>query len=438
MASEIIMPQMGFDMKEGTLVRWLKKEGEAVRKGENIAEIETDKAVVEIEAFDSGVIAKQVVAEGVTVPVGQVIGYLGAPGEKVEVSASAAQPAAAAKAAPAPAKPAPPPPAATPAALLPSGAAMSKPATEPGERVKSSPLARKEAEDRGIDIAKVPGTGPGGRVTREDVIAFASQAPKAAPAAPAPVAAAPAAQAPAAAPSVPAPKAGQPARGAFVPLSRMRHAIARNMSRSKLEIPHFYVTIAINMTEAMKVREQVNKLWEGDVKVSVNDLLVRAMAIALVKHPYFNSMFVEGGIQIHQHINVGIAIALPDGLVAPGIADTEQKSLAQIARESKGLAERARTNKLTAQEFGAATFNITNLGMYNVESFSAIITPPQVAALAVGSVTKEPIVKDGQVAIADMMRVTLSIDHRVADGAQGADFLATLRGLLESPVSLLV
>ncbi|MBM4404950.1 MAG: 2-oxo acid dehydrogenase subunit E2 [Chloroflexi bacterium] len=435
MASEIIMPQMGFDMKEGTLVRWLKKEGEAVRKGENIAEIETDKAVVEIEAFDSGVIAKQVVAEGVTVPVGQVIGYLGAPGEKVEVPAVAA-PSTAPKAAP--------PPAPKPVAPAPAPAAVAAPArpAEPGERVKSSPLARKEAEDRGIDIAKVPGTGPGGRVTREDVIAHASQAAKAPPAAlPAPasqpVAALPASATPPA-PAPQAPKAGQPARGAFVPLSRMRHAIARNMSRSKTEIPHFYVTAAINMTEAMKLREQVNKLWEGQVKVSVNDLLVRGVAIAITKHTYFNSMFVEGGIQVHQHISVGIAVALPDGLVAPGIADTDQKSLAQIARESKGLVERARANKLTAQEFGAATFNITNLGMYNIESFSAIITPPQVAALAVGSVVKEPIVKDGQVAIADMMRVTLSIDHRVADGAQGADFLATLRTLMESPVSLLV
>ena len=435
MASEIIMPQMGFDMKEGTLVRWMKKEGEAVRKGEIVAEIETDKAVVEIEAFASGVVAKHVVAEGVTVPVGQVIGYLGAPGEKIEVSASVAPPPAAPKAASAPPK------SATPAAApsIPAAVSAPKPA-EAGERVKSSPLARKEAEDRGIDIAKVTGTGPGGRVTREDVIAFAEQAGKAAVAGAAPAAPAMPAPAPAVAvaPAVPVAKAGQPARGAFVPLSRMRHAIARSMSRSKAEIPHFYVTAAINMTEAMRLREQVNKLWEGDVKVSVNDLLVRAVAIALVKHPYFNSMFVEGGIQIHQHVNVGIAIALPEGLVAPGIADTEQKGLAQIARESKGLSERARANKLTAQEFGAATFNITNLGMFNVESFSAIITPPQVAALAVGSVVKEPVAKDGQVAIADMMRVTLSIDHRVADGAQGADFLATLRSLLENPVSLLV
>ncbi len=422
MATEIIMPQMGFDMKEGTLVRWVKKEGEAVRKGEIIAEIETDKAVVEIEAFDSGVVAKHVVAEGITVPVGQVIGYLGAPGEKVEVAVGVAPP-------PAAAKPAAPSLAASPVA---AAAPAPKPA-DAGERVKSSPLARKEAEDRGIDIAKVSATGPGGRVTREDVISFAEQAGKAA--AGAMPAAVPTA---AVAPTTPVAKAGQPARGAFVPLTRMRQAIARNMSRSKTEIPHFYVTAAMNMTEAMKLREQVNKALEGDVKVSVNDLLVRAVAVALVKHPFFNSMLVEGGIQIQQHVNVGIAIALPEGLVAPGIADTDQKGLAQIARESKGLSERARANKLTAQEFGAATFNITNLGMFNVESFSAIITPPQAAALAVGSVVKEPVVKDGQVTIADMMRVTLSIDHRVADGAQGANFLATLRSFLENPVSLLV
>ncbi len=414
MATEIIMPQMGFDMKEGTVVRWIKSEGEPVGKGEMVAEIETDKAVVEIESYDSGILRKVYIAEGTTVPVGQVIGIIGSADE--EIPEVAPPPHAIAEPAPE-APPTSPGPAAAPAAA----------SVGTGERTKASPLARKTAEERSIDLAQVPGTGPAGRITRKDVLAFSERAAVAAPPAIAP--APPAAAAPAAATAAP---------GEVVPLSRMRQAIARSMSRSKQEIPHFYVVVAIDMTDAVRLRRQLNSLLPGDERISINDMIIKACAMAIVKHRMFNASYTDAGIQVHQRVNIGMAIALDAGLIAPGILDCDRKSLAEIARESKALAERARAGKLSAQEYTGATFNVTNLGMYRVESFSAIITPPQAAALAVGTVQQEPVVRNGEVVIADVMRVTLSIDHRVADGAQGAIFVGEVRRLLETPVGLLI
>lgn len=422
MATEVIMPQMGFDMKEGTLVRWLKKEGDAITKGEPLAEIETDKAVVEVEAYASGILRKTYVEEGTTVPVGHLIGVIGAADEAVPDAAPEAVGAtkahvdtAAAGSNGASAVPPTPAPAPGPVAAAP----------RTGERIKASPLARKEAEARGLDLAAIAGTGPGGRITRDDVINATDQT-VAAPVAPARAAAA---EAPAATP---------PMLGELVPLTRMRQAIARNMTRSKQEIPHVYITVAVNMTEALRVRAQVNEALGGDVRVSINDMIIKACAKAIRKHPIFNSSFTEAGLQIHEQVNIGVAIALDDGLVAPGILNCDQKSLAEIAAESSSLAKRARSGHLTAQEFGAATFNVTNLGMYGAETFSAIITPPQAAALAVGAVKKEPVVKEGEIAAGDVMRVTLSIDHRAADGAQGAAFVSDIRANLENPVSLLL
>lgn len=417
MATDIIMPQMGFDMKEGTVVRWIKSEGDAVTKGEAVAEIETDKAVVEIESYDSGVLRKVYIAEGTTVPVGDVIGIIGAPDEEVPDEAPPGH-AIADMAAEGPAPEAEPAQAAVAAA----------PARPAGERIKASPLARKVAQERQIDLAQVAGTGPAGRITRKDVVAFAEQgAPAAAPAAPAAVPATPQAPAPAA-----------PAPGELLPMTRMRQAIARSMSRSKQEIPHFYVTSAIDMTEAVRLRRQLNDALEEGARVSINDMVIKACAMAILQHRIFNASYTNAGVEVHQRVNIGIAIALDAGLVAPGILDCDRKSLAVIARESKSLAERARSGKLGAAEYTGATFNVTNLGMYGVESFSAIITPPQAAALAVGSVQREPVVTDDQVTIADVMRVTLSIDHRVADGAQGARFVGEIRALLENPVRLLL
>jgi pyruvate dehydrogenase E2 component (dihydrolipoamide acetyltransferase) len=417
---------MGYDMERGTVVRWLKREGDSVTRGEPLAEIETDKAVVEIEAYDSGVLRKVYIKEGTTVPVGQVIGIIGAPGEKVP-DAPAPAPAAPAAAGPVPAS------AGAPAKAGAERAAPAPPPRGPGDRTKASPLARREAEARKIDLAEVAGTGPGGRITREDVIAFAEGVAKAVPA---PLAAA--AQALAAAPGHAPPTAPPVALGQLVPLTRMRQAIARSMSRSKQEVPHFYVTVAVAMSQAVQVRQQLNEALEGGVRISINDMVIKACAEAILKHPMFNASFTEGGVQVHKQVNIGMAIALDAGLVAPAILDCDRKGLAEIARETKSLAERARAGRMTAQEYSSATFTVTNLGMFGVESFSAIITPPQAAALAVGSVLKEAVVKDGQVAVADVMRLTLSIDHRVADGAQAAAFLAEVRTLLESPVRLLL
>ena len=431
MPNTIVMPQMGFDMKEGTLVRWIKHEGDAVQKGEAVAEIETDKAVVEVEAFASGVLSKIMIQEGTTVPVGQEIGIIAEPGEAAEAPAGApvAAPASAStkKAAPPriaalarPTEPATAPPSQGRGEGVPASASPGR-ASE--ERVRASPLARKEAETRGIDLTQLAGTGPGGRITRDDVLAFVEH--------PAPATAAQAR------PAAPAPAAA-PMADETIPLTRMRQAIAGAMSRSMREIPHFYVTAEVDMTEAMKLRTLLNKALEGDVRVSVNDMIIKACAKALSKHRTFNASFTEEGVQVHGQINVSVAVALDDGLVAPSIPDCGNKSLAEIARASAKLVERARAGVLTAAEYSGGTFSVSNMGMYHIEDFTAIITPPQCAVLSVGSVKRTPIVRDDQVKIIDAMKVTLSTDHRVADGAQAARFLSDIRALLESPLLLLV
>ena len=411
MASEVIMPQMGFDMKEGTLVRWIKREGDEVASGEIIAEIETDKAVVEIEAFDSGVLRQTLIDEGTTVPVGEVIAVIAAADEEV-----AERPAPAAAPAKAPAAAAVPPPAAAPPAPPPAPAMRGD--------VKASPLAKREAQKLGIDIAAVPGTGPNGRVTKKDVTDFAAggaQAPAA----------------PVAAPTVVSAPAAGPKRGEVVALSKMRDAIARSMTYSKQHIPHVYLTAVVDMSDAARLRGQLNAALPDD-KISFNDMALKACAMALVKHPLMNASYTEDGIHVKERVNVGMAIALETGLIAPALLDTDTLTLRDVAGATKALAGRARAGKLSADEYTGATFNVTNLGMYGVEEFTAIITPPQAAALAVGAVTPTPVARDGEVQVADLMRVTLSLDHRVADGAQGAEFLAEVRRLLENPVTLLV
>lgn len=443
MATQIFMPQMGFDMKEGTLVRWIKHEGDAVKKGEAIAEIETDKAVVEVEAFASGVLRKITVQEGATVPVGEVIGVIGEAGEEIAATPVSKSPAAA------PAARAAAPAAPTATEPAPKAAPARRTGAAEDDRVKASPLARKEAETKGIDLAQVTGTGPGGRITREDIMAFK---PTTAPATHAPAlgAAAAAPAGPRAAPPPPGPRVDgqasatkvarppEPLKDGLAPLSRMRQAIAAAMARSMREIPHFYVTIEIDMTEAMKLRGSLNNALEGDVKISVNDMIVKACAKALLKHPHYNASYSDQGLQMHGQVNVSMAVALDDGLVAPSITDAGSKSLAEIARASSQLISRARSGVLSAAEYTGGTFSVSNMGMYNIEDFTAIITPPQSGALAVGSVHKAPVVRDDQVKIIDSMKVTLSTDHRVADGAQAAKFLAEIRTLLESPVLLLV
>ena len=397
MSTDVIMPALGFDMTEGLLARWLKNEGDPVEKGQAIAEIETEKATVEIEAAAAGILARIIVHAGETVPVGTVIGVIAEAGEEV-----------AAVSTPTPAPPTPSPSAPVPEAG--EGAAAS------GPRVKASPVARKMAEEAGLDLSRIKGTGPGGRVSERDV-----QAAIGAGAAPAP-------------PGVPA----APAPGATVPMNRMRRTIARRMTESKSTAPHFYITVEINMDEAMKVREQLNALAPEEERISVSDLVVAAAARTLARFPAMNASYRGDNLEMHPQVNIGIVVSLEDGLIPPVLRDADKKPLKRIAAESRALAERARTNKLRSDDLGGGTFTVSNLGMFDVDEFIAIINPPEAAILAVGAVTRRPVAAAGEVRIAPLMKTTLSVDHRVADGAQAGRFLQEFKKLLENPATLLI
>ncbi|MCZ2111398.1 MAG: 2-oxo acid dehydrogenase subunit E2 [Dehalococcoidia bacterium] len=431
MAIEVTMPQMGADMTEGTLVRWLKQVGDHVERGDILAEIETDKATVELEAYEAGELLTQAVGEGEIVPVGQVIALIGEANEAVaEVQRM--------------------PPAATPARRVVEGTpataasttapaattAAPGPATSPGgdgatpageERLRISPVARRIALEAGVDVRNLQGSGPDGRILRRDV--EQAMARQAAPAA----ATAPAASAPAPARPQPAPA---PAPGGTLPLTKMRQAIARRMTQSKQAQPHYYLTLDIDMTEAMAFRKQLNDSATEAQRVSINDLVVKACATALQRHPKFNAEYSEHGLVMHERINIDIGIALDEGLIAPAVLDCGAKSLGRIAEESKDLIERAKNGRLTAEEYSDGTFTITNLGAFGVETLIGIINPPQAAILGVGSVMPRPAVRDGEVVVRQVMKVALSADHRVTDGAEGARFIKEIQALLESPVSL--
>ena len=408
MATTVVMPQMGFDMQEGTIVRWLKQEGDEVSRGEAIAEIETDKAIVEMEAFASGVLLKTVVGEGATVPVGQTIAVIGAPGEPLPDLGAPPEATAETEApqeAPAVAE-------AAPAAEAPAASA---------DQVRASPLARRLAEERGIDLAQVKGSGPGGRITRDDVLAADSQTAEAAPAAPA---------------SAPAAADGSDVE--IVQLSRMRQTIARRTVQSMQEAPHFYVTADVDMTLALTLRQQLNEKLAGEARVSINDMIIKACALALVKYPAFNSSFQGDHLRVHKQVNIGIAVALEAGLLVLSLGDCRGKSLADISRASREVVERAQAGVLREEDYSGGTFSISNMGMFDVDAFSAIIYPPQAAVIAVGTVRKQPVVRDDQITVAQVMKATLSTDHRVADGAQAAEFAVEVKRLLENPVNLLV
>ena len=434
------MPQMGYDMQEGTVVRWLKSEGSEVKVGEPIAEIETDKAVVEFESYASGVLQKILVPEGNTAPVGHPIAIVDEAGG-TPVEAEAGGPDVSVEA---------PLPVVTAAVAAPEATEESV-STAPPREVWASPVARRLAEERGIDLSLIQGTGPGGRITKDDVLSFeTSQAGdgRPVPAAPTPVAAqtqakvaepAPAPRAPvAAAPEAAGPRA-EPVAAERVPLSRMRQQIARVTVRSKQEKPHFYVSAEIDMTRAMRVRREINEVLGGDgVRITVNDLIIKACVEALEKYPKFNAAFHDDGIQMNDKINVGIAIAGEEGLIVPAIMDCGSKSLREVAVASKDLAQRAESGTLHPQEYTGGTFAISNLGMFEISSFVAIIHPPQSGVLAVGTVMKKPVVRDDEVTVADVMTATLSADHRIVDGAEGARFLVEVKRLLEDPLALLV
>jgi pyruvate dehydrogenase E2 component (dihydrolipoamide acetyltransferase) len=438
------MPRLSDTMSEGSVGKWLKKPGDAVADGEIIAEIETDKATMELQSFESGTLQQILIPEGQTVPIGQTIAIIGDGAAPAEAAAPPAQEQQAEASAPAsgaqqaPAEEGSPETIArntaeakaevqqAPASPAPAGQSNGQASDA---RIKASPLARRMAEERGIDLRQVQGTGPGGRIIKENIEGFQ-------PAKDAGVtAAAPAAQ-PAAA-VAPAPNA------AAEPLGRMRRAIARAMNDSKPGVPHIYVTVEVDMGAAMQLRKQINDSGASDVKVSVNDLVVKAAAKALVKLPAVNNSFgttAEGqpGLVKNAGVNVSVAVALEDGLIAPVVKDADKKSIGTIAAEVKDMAARARDGKIKQNEIEGATFQVTNLGMYGVVEFGSIITVPQSASLAVGAVREVPVVREGQIVAGQIMNVTLSADHRIVDGAVAALYLAELRRLLEAPMSLLV
>ena len=413
------MPQMGFDMQEGTVVRWLKTEGSQVVLGEPIAEIETDKAVVEFESYASGVLQSILVLEGATVPVGEPIAIITAEGE---APAETATP-----------RPERPPEAAAPAIAVPTAPPPQRDApARAADEARASPVARRLAQERGVDLTQIVGTGPGGRITREDVLRFES--------APAPAAVTAPVSDQSVTPAITDPaSSADSAAGERIPLSRMRQQIARVTVASKQAKPHFYVTSDIDMSSAMEMRLQLNQaVDEGGVRITVNDVIVKACAEALKTHPKMNAFFHEDGLEMHDRINIGVAIAEEEGLIVPAVMDCGNKSLLQIATAVRDLAERAKSGALRPEEYSGGTFAVSNLGMFDVTSFVAIIYPPQTAVLAVGTVTKSAVVRDDELGIAQMMTATLSCDHRVVDGAEGARFIVEVKRHLEDPLGLVM
>jgi pyruvate dehydrogenase E2 component (dihydrolipoamide acetyltransferase) len=431
MPSQVIMPKLSDAMTEGRLLQWLKKVGDRVQGGDVLASIETDKAEVELESFGSGVLRKILIAEGETVPVGQLIAIVAEPDEDISpllagapavpAKAEAKTPPAApaeppipetkAPAAPAPVAP-PPPPKAEAKAVTPPAA----PAAESGW-IPASPIARRMARDAGVDLSKVSGSGPGGRILERDVEAHV------------------AAQA-------------QRMGGADVPtgarefedkeLSAIRKTIASRMLQSKAPIPHFTVTVEADMGAAQGLRSSLNAIDPNAEKLSVNHILIKAVALALKRHPAINAHYRDGKVRLFNRVHIGVAVALEDGLIVPVIRECDRKSLGEIAREAKGLIERARNKKLRPEEYSSGTFAISNLGMYDVVEFTAVIDPAHGAILAVGVIEEKPVVMNGQVVVRQRMRLTGSFDHRIIDGAMGARFLQELKKILENPVQLLL
>ena len=461
MATELTMPQMGYDMQEGTVLRWLKGEGDTVANGEPIAEIETDKAVVEFESYAEGVLHRIIVPAGTTVPVGEPIALVGAQDEifdAIDDTASDEGPTVPADVdsdEPAPSAAIPMPPASSDIATEELHVAEPEPEVEEpplaASSLRASPIARRIADERGIDITKVQGTGPGGRVVKDDVLAYQEPEPvepeimeEPEPEQVEAVEAEATVEAesepePVVIEEQPAEVAQEEAADDAMQLSRMRQQIARVTVRSKQEKPHFYVTSEVDMTEAMSLRQQINRSLEGeDLRVTVNDLIIKACAAALRKHPKFNAFLDGDVIRPNDSVNIGIAMAVEDGLLMPAIMGCEQMTLKSLALASKDLADRAQNGTLRPDEYTGGTFGVSNLGMFDVSTFVAIIQPPQTAILAVGTVAKRPVVRDDEIVIRQTMNATISADHRVVDGAEGAQFLMEVKNALESPLSLIL
>ncbi|MBU6324167.1 MAG: pyruvate dehydrogenase complex dihydrolipoamide acetyltransferase [Bacteroidetes bacterium] len=408
MAEIIRMPKMSDTMTEGVVVKWLVKEGDQIKSGDIIAEVETDKATMDFECYSKGTLLHVAVKEGLSVPVDGIVAVVGQPGEDFQSLLSGA-PAAEKSSAPAPV-------AETPAAPVSVSAPVQQTQAQPsGSRILASPLAKKLAAEKGIELSAIKGSGENGRIVKQDVESFSGSA--------APVAA------------VSSFVAGTESYE-DVPVSQMRKTIAARLSESKFSAPHFYLTIDINMDKAVLAREQMNQISE--VKISMNDLVIKAAASALRKHPKINSSWLGNTIRYNQHINIGVAMAVEEGLLVPVVRFADQKNLSQISSEVKDYGARAKAKKLQPQDWAGNTFTISNLGMFGIEEFTAIINPPDACILAVGAVKDTVGVVNGEIKPVKTMKVTLSCDHRVVDGASGAQFLQTLKQLLEEPVRLLV
>jgi pyruvate dehydrogenase E2 component (dihydrolipoamide acetyltransferase) len=441
MPINVLMPALSPTMTEGKLARWLKKEGDAVKSGQVLCEIETDKATMEVEAVDEGTLGKILVAGGtegvkVNTPIAVIL-------EEGESAASAAAPAPAAVPAPA-AAPAAAAAAAPASAAPPAARPAAAPAADAG-RVFASPLARRMAEQAGLDISAIRGSGPNGRIVKADIDAAraggqAARKP-AAPAAAAAPSAAPASAAPAPA-AVSAASLAAIGPHKLVPLSSMRRVIARRLTESKQQVPHFYLTVDCVIDRLLAGRAALNakspEKGPGAFKLSVNDFVIKAVAVALRQVPAANASYSDDGILMWDNVDVSVAVAIPGGLITPIIRNADAKGLAQISNEMKDLAARAKDGKLKPEEFQGGGFSISNLGMFGIKEFGAVINPPQGAILAVGAGEQRPVVKDGALAIATVMSCTLSVDHRVIDGAVGAEFLAAFKRIVEDPLAMLL
>ncbi|MFT8307100.1 pyruvate dehydrogenase complex dihydrolipoamide acetyltransferase [Acetobacter malorum] len=418
MAIELLMPALSPTMTEGTLARWVKAEGEKVAIGDVLAEIETDKATMEVEAIEDGILGRILVPEGThEIAVNTPIAIMVSEGEAVPEAGAVT-----------PQKSTPPAPAAQPATAPEGSAPASAPAATPvapvgqpatGKRIIASPLAKRVASQKGLDLSRIKGTGPNGRIVRRDVDNAAAQTT-----------------------AVPATAAAEASTSRTVPHSSMRKVIARRLSEAKSTIPHFYVSADVELDALLALRSQLNAASPDEgpdaFKLSVNDMLVKASAIALKRVPNVNASFTDQAMILHDNVDISIAVSIPDGLITPIVKHVDQKSLKQISQETKDLVKRARAGKLKPEEFQGGTFSISNMGMFGVRDFSAIINPPQAAILAIAAGKKQPVVKGNELAIATVMTVTLSVDHRVVDGAVAAEWLSAFRSVVESPLTLVL
>jgi pyruvate dehydrogenase E2 component (dihydrolipoamide acetyltransferase) len=436
--ADVTMPRLSDTMEEGTIASWLKKPGEQVNRGEVIAQIETDKATMDLTAFEAGTLQEILAPEGATVAIGQPVARIGSGNGSAKASAPADTLAPAKT--PAPAETAAPP-AETPApdkapAAAETPAPPKAPAPKPTEapsadneaptpndgKTRASPMARHIAAEHGLALADIPGSGPQGRVIRSDVEAALKSATPDSPQS-----------------SVLSPQSSTGEEDERVTLSQMRRTIARRMAESTRTIPHFFLTTTVDASELVKLRKQIlDQTADAGMKISFNDMIVKAAALALRKVPEVNVSFAEDSLIRHKHAHIGIAVATERGLIVPVVRDADQKSLGQISRETRDLAERANAGKLQPADYTGATFTISNLGMFGVEQFNAVINPPEAAILAVGAITREPAEHDGEIVLRERLKLTLSVDHRALDGAIGARYLQALKQLLEKPMLLLV